>query len=713
MTKRNEPMNNTYIRRAIALFVMLSAMLSLCSCSVRGNVTYSDDIKKVSTGNSGTEYHTAPADGYEQYSSSGLLKLFFDKKTCSIAVQDTSKGKIWYSIPQDENTKAGVVQVTVRGGNTEYVLNSQDNSVAYKTATYKKTSKGVDVTYVMCSSKNDPAVKVRLKVSFYLSDGSFYANVKCASLLTKAPDKDYVITKLSLLPYFGAEKTAASGDFLMIPDGCGAIIHLDAAGSGNYSLKTYGDDAGTGESGYKTALTGAFGCRSSGSEFAAVITDGDAVSDIKAIKSTSDFSRVWSEYDITQTGTKSSKKGEKTVTAAGSYSGNITVCYRFLSGSSATYESMAAICREQYIRSGVLSNKTVSDDEDEAAPVILNVAGGKYTSYSELEEMLSLLKAKGIDSIDIRYIGAFTGGLYQTNISDAGISDVPGSSADLEELYNYCSAQNFGLMLDTDIITGSGGGSRAKSSSGGSVVITRTSPLGKYGTDKTYTVKGVKLSALEKNVNRLLNKTKKLTFSGFCIDDAGSILFSDCKDGYTDRQSAAAYINEQIVSLSTDRSTMVCGGNFYALKSADFINGLPMQTAYKNSDAYEAVPFIQLVIHGTADYSGTSLNLSNDAKTYLLKSIEYGAIPSFTISFDDIKGIYYDDMTEDITDAYTKAGALFSDLRSARMTGHEKLADGLYRTEYNDSTYVYVNYNSTDAVYNSLTVPAGGYLRVN
>ena len=43
------------------------------------------------------------------------------------------------------------------------------------------------------------------------------------------------------------------------------------------------------------------------------------------------------------------------------------------------------------------------------------------------------------------------------------------------------------------------------------------------------------------------------------------------------------------------------------------------------------------------------------------------------------------------------------------MTGHRKLAENLYRTDYEGGWSVYVNYGSEPAQADGVTVPARGY----
>ena len=163
---------------------------------------------------------------------------------------------------------------------------------------------------------------------------------------------------------------------------------------------------------------------------------------------------------------------------------------------------------------------------------------------------------------------------------------------------------------------------------------------------------------------------------------------------------------------------MVDTGNMYMLKNADVVANLPSTAAYPESDTYTAVPFVQMVLHGIVEYAHTPQNTETDA-IYFLKAMEYGALPSDSWIFettksDEINALYnYENQITAAAEQYTKANALLADLRDARMTAHEKVQDGVYRTEYNNSTVIYFNYNSEAVSVNAFTVAPMSFLRVN
>ena len=68
----------------------------------------------------------------------------------------------------------------------------------------------------------------------------------------------------------------------------------------------------------------------------------------------------------------------------------------------------------------------------------------------------------------------------------------------------------------------------------------------------------------------------------------------------------------------------------------------------------EQVPFYQMVIHGSIDYSGEALNL-RDADiddALLLTYIEYGCAPRFTFSWEDSSVMKYTSSADQYSTCY-------------------------------------------------------------
>ena len=112
----------------------------------------------------------------------------------------------------------------------------------------------------------------------------------------------------------------------------------------------------------------------------------------------------------------------------------------------------------------------------------------------------------------------------------------------------------------------------------------------------------------------------------------------------------------------------------YLLKNADFVSGLSYDTAYPQSDSYSSVPFVEMILHGISDYTLTPVNLADDSETAFLKSLEYGAIPSYewycskTGKSELDEKYSYENQLNSAAEKYQTADSVLGNLRNARRS---------------------------------------------
>ena len=696
------------------------------------------------------EVHFSNPENLVYVAKSGLIELYFDSVTYGAAVKETNTGKIWQALPAQSNAHSGtdlaVLTLTVSNGETETVLNSQDNAVAFGTASFKPTENGIDVTYDMapdeetaaCAFDAVPAgaLYASVTVSYTLEDGALRVKVNCGNILLSS---GYTLETLTLLDFFGATDQAAAEDYIFVPDGCGAAQTAVAALQDDYESRIfvpYGDDPALGECAVTdadgkvlrtAALIPAYGVKCGNAAFLALIENGDAISEIRsyACKGSDSYNRVGATFYITQTALLN-----ETLYTGASYTGDIGICYRFLTDKNASYSGMAAACCELLIRNGTLSTKTVTVTD--YLPFLLTVQAAVsknnpnrekvLTDYSQMLELLKLMKAKSINNVFLRCNGLLDGADAQGLLKDSTPLSALGNHRDFDALLQYAETQQFTLYLNTDIISRRekrDSGKTATGISGKSIQYTEENPFFEIAGKETRTRSLLALSALDKNVNTFVNSFEDYAFGGYCIDDAGKILYSDYQGGAQSRIFAANLLSAQATTLSAGHKLMVDTGNMYILKNADVVANLPSTTAYPESDVYYGVPFVQMVLHGIVEYAHTPCNLTADAAAAALKAMEYGALPSYSWIFETTKSdtvntvFSYSNQITAAAEQYTKANALLQDLRDARMTAHEKVQNGVYRTEYNNSIVIYFNYNDEAVTVNAFTVAPHSYLRVN
>ena len=212
-----------YIRRAVAAVLSAAMLCSLCACSKPIKVTtYRGTVENVSGTETSLLHSVGEKNQLQMVASSGLIELLFDETTYSVCVRDTSRGddgKLWSSLPSQENIDSAVATLEVLSGDKLYTLNTQDNSVSFRNAQCNFSSDGLTVTYVLTpdvvtaqkTSYDKDDIAFKLIITYQLKDGSMYVSAEYENLVT---DSEAKLTKLSFLNAFGAYTEPEQGDYI-------------------------------------------------------------------------------------------------------------------------------------------------------------------------------------------------------------------------------------------------------------------------------------------------------------------------------------------------------------------------------------------------------------------------------------------------------------------------------------------------------------------
>lgn len=748
---------SAFIKRIVAFalaVIIIVLALSSCSGSKKTKTSKMTNLETVNAQYSSRNNHIVNTQSLIYVAKSGLLELYFDSATYSVAVKDTSTGKYWYSLPVssdgDETTPASVISVRVSSQDEIYELNSQDNAVAFSSAVFKPLSNGIEITYDMAldaqvalksfESVQKGELYVSVSVVFTLEDGTFYVKINSGDIVIS---DGYVVESLELLNYLGASTVAETEDYIFVPDASGALIMTGNGSTDEYESRTYnvyGKDKALNENGTDTvsadAIIPAFGMKSSQSAFVGIILSGDTQADIVSHRHIYNqggtYNRVGAVFSITDVSYVTNSSGKKTTRYVGeTYSGEINVCYRFLSGKNSVYSGLASACREVLIRDSVLSSKTLESSEH--IPLLLSVQGAVAKSrahsykilstYEQTYDLLTQLKAKGVNDITLHYKGMLSGADSQDELSEASVIKSLGSRKDFEELAKYVSTQKFTMFMDISLLEYNKSGdssSAAYGITGDKIKNTFSNKYSSFAGKENRNGYILSLSLVEDSTASFLKNMKKYQVDGYCINDVGKSLNSDYSDSAYTTSSAVNILKSQLSVLSNNHKIMVENGNFCMLSNASAVINIPTQTAYEeDSNCYKAIPFVEIVLHGIVDYSNEPINTAQDSKKALLKSIEYGAMPSYEwvctdTGNEEFDSVYaYETQLTQATENYLLSDSVIGNLRSARITAHYEIQSGVYCTEYNNSTVIYFNYNSEAVTVNSITVAPMSCIRAN
>ena len=175
--------------------------------------------------------------------------------------------------------------------------------------------------------------------------------------------------------------------------------------------------------------------------------------------------------------------------------------------------------------------------------------------------------------------------------------------------------------------------------------------------------------------------------------------------------------DEKTEQLMTD------GGNAYSLPYVSHVYSVPLEcTMYDIED--EAIPFMQIVLHGYVSYSMEPLNLSSNPQWMVLKAVETGsslsaclmAAENHVLADTNYVSVYsgnYETWLSILTEAYARVSGVLNDVADATIVGHVQLQPNVYRTNYSNGIVVYVNYGAKDVEAEGYTIGAMDFITLN
>ena len=169
------------------------------------------------------------------------------------------------------------------------------------------------------------------------------------------------------------------------------------------------------------------------------------------------------------------------------------------------------------------------------------------------------------------------------------------------------------------------------------------------------------------------------------------------------------------------KNVAVAGGNQYVLPYATLMNDIPDS----NSDYYfgdKAVPFYQIVVHGSVNYTSTAGNLAYDLQYQKLKWIETGSIPYFIVTYESpivLNKTNYNDLFSSQFSVWKEEMIQICDEFNENLNGvwnqkiqrHEEKENAVVIT-YEDGSRIYINYSEESIIAEGVQIPAKDYVLV-
>ena len=587
---------------------------------------------------------------------------------------------------------------------------------------------------------------ITVPIEFTLEEEYFQVRVITDEIREESKDK-FMLCGLSLLPNFGAADSTQSG-YVLIPDGCGALMHFNNNRNQEYMQTLYSKDMALSVvnkplNSEPTSLP-LFGVQVEGSAFLSVITKGDAVATLHAYPNgfNSSYGCGYAEYSLRTQDT--SVLDEKNIDALNvslfqDKEMEATVCeqrYYFLHGEEADYNGMAK-CYRNYLQ----NEQDVSTVKNDPESVFIDfyscfrkkesVAGfpvertAAVSTIKDISQQMEQLFNKIDGKASVRLMSWSKDGIRGKIDTKLKPDSAAGSLSQIKQLQAILDEHGGTLALSTDLIKYTKGGN-GFSVFKNSIKTLSNSPAYQYeyllstrmkdpDSDRGYLLNPLYLKDAEVS----LQKSKALKAVSALSPFNLTLSYGSYGKTLVTREDNKQAVIDLLAELSGYSKIYLNAPAAYAWGYTDVLVDVPLESGrYEVMDT--EIPFYQLVASPFCSTVSTSLNLHSDPKALMLKSVVTGTTPHFSLvtgdvtllhgsSFDTLYSSAMDTWIELILQADNYMQDILQITEGSAMTSYEILDEDIALISYENSAQLLVNFSQKDAVIQGQEISAMSY----
>ncbi len=594
--------------------------------------------------------------------------------------------------------------------------------------------------------EEEPAISFWIPVDYELTGTGLKATI--ANDEIKYDTEALSLVSIDFLKYFGSASKEEEG-YMFVPDGSGAIVNFNNGKTNITSdirVQLYGLDDGreTLTRPYTTegAYLPVFGIKRPNSAMFAVIESGDTnatvIADIAGKNATSvDRNRCYTSFKMNEYEELQFKNQGKKSKIYQQYmnSADISIHYTILEGDKANYNGMAEYYRNYLIDKQVLTKKDYKDvpfnielvgayDHETAFLGVPYKETKAITTFEDCKAIIEKLNNAGITNVSINYKGWANGGLRNSVFNKVKVLKELGGKEGLADLLKYAEDLGVNLYLETELafVYNNSMFSGYSELTKASRLVTRNVAYHYQYVDDWNTASGDNAASIvsptviydinaEDNsksfATKVLNDLNSLNVKGVSLGSLGYNLPGNYKiKDFSDREKVSKIYSEVAKQFGETMSVMAKGTNYYMLPYVDNIFEIS-NTSSKYNLADLSIPFYQMVIHGSIQYSGDPINLDGDTRQVFLQAVEAGAgmyyrwcyAPNDEVQdlwFEGMYSLSYQSWLDQAIEMYKEYNDLLSITAGEYMISHEAVAEDVSKVTYSNGVVVYVNYNSFD-----------------
>ena len=723
-----------FIKLFITTFMMASLLITGClyPISAVNNTDSVDDF-------------TATANGLTIYNDK--VSLSVDESIGSVTITELSTGSKFYSTPIDIDEEGKTDGRSRAQAKSQLLIDVVDDKGAATVLTsnianfsFSASSDKITAKYVFETEG------IEIFVEYKLDGNSFIASVP----LDKIKETGiYSITKISLLPYFGATDREDNG-YILVPDGSGALINFNnGKGTILYTQKVYGNDPivnrNTMTVNTQSLLLPIIGIHKdateevSGSNILMYVEDGAAAAMVNANSSTASNSFNFGYFSFVYRSSAKITMLENTQfpVSATMVTNNIAACDSFavsfnILASDGDYNDMAVKTREKLISSGLKTEK-ISDKvfiesymSVKKTKHFLGIPYKANQSLTTFDNCLKLIEKLDGNVVNILHgldgdgaIGGVIDTKFTVNSKLGGVKKYKAFVEDAEKLNSEVFPVSEFVLYNR-----SKWGYTTYWNNARSVDLKPINKIyylyGNYQENKDYPklryIIPTKLVSAGSSYLNSLVKNKVMNAAPLSI---GNTPYSSCDGKGCDLISVTNNFEEILKNMNEKGvSIALQSPAAYALNYTKYAYGMPLRSS--NYTCFDMdIPFVQLVLNGVKNYGTTAINLTNNIPEMKLLMIESASSPTYTVigqeykvvkdtPLDILYGASLDSLEESIVKEVKEYREFFAKTEG-KIAKHITVSKDLRVVEYENGAKVIINYDDTAVEYEGNTIEALSY----
>ncbi len=668
------------------------------------------------------------------------LALYYHPDTLAILVRDKATGNEFDSVgPDAQEGDLNATWTGMKESGVSVECRLENGNVRTWTITGEGASVETQQTESGFRSSISFSGQVGFELQVSLTDTGVSVLIPEASIV-EAEDSGVQLQSIYVYPFLGASYGYDNPGYLFVPDGCGALISTGqkTIAAENYEKQIYGSDLGMGA--FKSMVSQSllrsaeeiympvFGSilEEGKSGFAGIVTEGDEYCRIAAYVSgiRTPFNLIMPKFllretylmRLDQSGTSLTANQEKR------NPGDLGITYVFLSGDEADYVGIAGAYRQYLLDQGTLTKK---EEKTELAAVKIELILSEQkkgllwsktlpmTTVEQADQILQELYDAGLQNLDVVLRGYSDKGASGAAPSDFSFTGKVGSRSQWKKQIKKLTEQGIDVSLYSDFSRGyegkGGYGSSQEAQAINRTMLTNFDN-GMYN--------WLAPAYIAKQLNSFAEKAEGIGLTDMAVEHFGSTLYSNWnkKNPSTRADAVNAFTQADSAGLKLNLYAPYA----YLWGKCDGIYDIP--TGSSNYYIFtETVPFMQIVLKGCIPYYSEGWNFHANASRDLLECVEYGAYPSWYLSWEDsvelintpsswLYSTQYAVWKDSVIEEYGKVSQVLGQVSGACIRDRVVLEKDVVRMDYDNGISIYINYRQTDWTGDGVTVEAESFL---